>query len=779
MRRLRICMLVFVSLLVVCNQDWVIRGCGYVPDYFENYLTFFQSTLSQDKLFKRFYYDIANNSGQYQVEASINQTRTTQNLQEWAKYFSGKVSYDDLAFLVYKMTSADLQNVCRRIEAKLPLSKDNQRLNAIAKPEYLPALEYLLFAKQCEPYATLDPSWYFEYEAALKERRKPAEMQKLIDVGLAKYRNVTGSFLKVRYGYQIVRLANFAEKPQDCLNYYEQLIAQPGYKSVVADWALRHKVGALQKLGRKAESLVLASLIFDQNPSMMDEAFIDFNIPPDSLWNECLRLAGNRHRQATLWMLRGLQEQRITLEPLQRMYELEPQSTRFEVMLIRQINKIERLYLNSSLFFETKRREQLEQRQIALKHIGELQRFCAAVDYRKVRQPALWLAANGYLCTLEQQYTKAAEYLTQAQGLSPVNEDLRNQIVFLQELNKVAASPRMNEQLEASSVPALQWLDAKAKSASNLENIRESFYSLLAQKYLLTGDFSKAFYCLAKVDLSTDALLDHYAGSQDLDRLIAFSGKVNKTHFETVITANPKYAVDDFYAIKGTGFLRQGDFQGALVNLTKVAPQFWEKVKRNWDEGEYGQIRTSFDHSRYNPKTGLYQYPPGGFPYYTKLDFTRKVVQLEDLARNHPEKADRYYYQIANGFFHTPFWSANENLTGNRYDGNYNPLEFGPLVGVLAQTYHQTGADNNERRIALAYYRKAVQATKDPELAAECLFLAQACKTEFAWYRKFKEPGNDPYADFAVLAKQYRNTAFYRRVIQECATFRDYVAQGK
>ena len=86
----------------------------------------------------------------------------------------------------------------------------------------------------------------------------------------------------------------------------------------------------------------------------MNEAFIDFNTPSDPIWEECLRLADQKHRQATLWMLRGLQEQRITIEPLQKMYQLEPKSSALEVLLVREINKIEREYTLSTLLFETK-----------------------------------------------------------------------------------------------------------------------------------------------------------------------------------------------------------------------------------------------------------------------------------------------------------------------------------------------------------------------------------------------------------------------------------------
>ncbi len=782
MKALRVFLLLFASLFFIVNLNSPIESCVYSPAYFEGYLTFFQSNLAHDSLFERYYYDAENQRSPYDMDSAISAARVAENLAEWREFFGATVPVESISELVYKKPVTELQKIYQQaMSGKKPAPTANPALNDLVKTGRLAALEYLIFAKQCEPFVTVSDPWFYDYETEIKEKRKSPEMQKLIDTGLIRYRTVIIPFLKVRYAYQVVRLANFAEKSQDCLEYYDQLAANAHSASIIAGWSVRHKIGALQKLGRQAESLYQASLLFDQNPKMMDEAYLDFRIPSQPVWEKCLRLAGSKHRQATLWMLRGLQEKRILLEPLHKIYELEPQSSRLVVMLVRHINRIEREYLNSALFFDTTNQEMLENKELAVKYGRELQEFIRSVDKEKVRQPALWYAAAGYMSILDHRFQEAAEFLTQAEKLNPRSINLRNQVQLLQNLNTIAASPRMTETIEKSCVGTLQWLESINGIKSNAGIVRESFYALLAQKYLAAGDYPKGYCCLAKADLGSDDLLEKYPSLHELDQLITFMAKKEQTAFEKVITVHPKYSLDDLYAVKGTMLLRTSKFREALACFEKISVNHWNQVKKNWSGeewdgwNEWGQLRTGFEKNYYNAATGLYKYPPKGFKHYTKLEFTSKVAELEETARTHPEKADICYFQIANGFFHTPFWSYNENLKGSKYIGNFNPYDFSGFMNEMVQRTDKFDAGIYERKIALRYYLKAMQVTKDPELAAQCCFLAQACNTEFSYYKAFEEPGKDENYYFEILRIKYGQTEFYKSVIQECDTLKEYI----
>lgn len=790
MTKLRICLMLCGSLLLGVLFLPVGYGCGFTPEYFEGYLTFIESDLAHDPFFVKYYYDRVNQRSAYQIDEAIGRSRTAANLREWQKYFGAGMAEEAIAELVYQRPRADLEKLWRQaVPGRKTPPSGNQALDALARPENRAALEYLIYAKQCEPYAIITSPWDLEEE--LKARRKPAEMQRLIEAGLLKHQAAKAAFFKVRYGYQIVRLASYAGKPRDCLKYYQQLVAPWDVSSVIAAWAARQRNGALRKVGRQAEALVLTSLLFDQNAALMDEAYTDFRIPPETVWADCLRRAGHPHRQATLWMLRGLREERIMLLPLQKMYELEPGSPRVEVMLLRHLNRMERQHFGSALFFKTGDETLSAKKEIALKYLLELDEFIKGVDRRKVRQPALWDAVAAYLSMTQGRYDQARMQLAAAEQWQTRNQDLARQIEFLQCLNGIVASPRMTEALENSSCNSIQWLNGAKDAKSNLESIRQSFYILMARKYLRAGDLNRGYLCLAMADTGVEDLL-HQFSAADYDRLIAFFGKPGKTPFERLLTEHSKYTVDDLSSFKGTLLLRQGNYREALAVFAKINTFHWEKVRSAWSKGEdgawpaesgYGELRTSFVKSCYNAKTGLYRYPAQGFPHFTKLEFTRKVVELLETARRHPEKADRCYYQIANGFFHTPFWARDENEQWSRYWEEADYGRSGDLFGLQtppsALSAPAEAAGGPRRVVALSYYLKALQATEDPELAAECLFLAQACKTEFSFYKQFEEQGKSPDSYFALLHQKYSHTAYYQNVLRECATLKDYVAKAE
>ena len=143
-----------------------------MPTYLEDYATFFQSNLAHDPIFQRYYYDYENNRPRYEIDEVIAKTQTDSNLQEWQRYFDGKASLEMLANLVYKMTTDRTRSLYLRI-TKNP----DQALASgpIYRSEYLPAFEYLIYAKECEPYVIVSSPW--DYEEEIKQRRQPLAMQ--------------------------------------------------------------------------------------------------------------------------------------------------------------------------------------------------------------------------------------------------------------------------------------------------------------------------------------------------------------------------------------------------------------------------------------------------------------------------------------------------------------------------------------------------------------------------------------------------------------------------
>jgi hypothetical protein len=771
-----------ISMILIAGVNIApVQSCagGSAEDFFYHRITFFQSDLAQDSLFKHYYFDASAYRTETAIDADIRSVKDDRNLKEWEDFLRAGPVREEIRKLVYKTSAAEL-------ESKL------QQPSAAGHPLFgtpnRPALEYLIFAKHCEPYAVASESDWYDDFSELKKRRKPEAMRQLIASGLAGYERTDSTFLKLRYAYQVVRLANYAGFYDDCINYYDRLVPPVAKRSEIADWALRLKAGALRKTKKEAEALVQISLLFDQSPDLMDEAFVDFRIPPEPIWTKTLRLAGSRHRQATLWLLRGLTEKRFQPEILEQLYQLEPRSSRLEVMLVRYINRLELAYFESYLFFKPVSPKAAERKAAALKYINELKRFLRAADRQKVHDPALWDSAAAYLNTVTQNYREAEADLARAGSRRSKNRLLPGQIAILNALNQVAASPEITAPVEASCLKALT-LPGPKQRHSNLPQIYDSFHTLLAQKYFDRNNFVKAYCSLARTGYMDTYLLDYYPSFHQLDELIAFITQRDKTPYEKLLTTGLKYGVDDLYSVKGTLLLRAGNIKAAHAAFSRISAPFWAGQKKNAEGWYEGLIRTSFEPNYYNPGTGLYRYPKQGFPVFTKLEFTRKVLELEAAAGKNPAKADRYYYQIANGFFHSPYWACNENLGENLLlsrgmgdSGDYldyfftgYPFDFDGTAAKIRQGLKNQLQRVGVRKMALRYYVKAMRATQNQEFAARCAFLAQACMTEFSHYRAFREAGKSQFYYFDLLRQEYKDTGYYKNVVKECATLNQYV----
>lgn len=92
-------------------------------------------------------------------------------------------------------------------------------------------------------------------------------MSPLIEEGNERIKSASSTFLKLRYAYQVVRLAHYAGKYDDAIKYYDSYVAGIAGNSVIAQWALGHKAGALMETGKSTEANYLFSTLFDKCPS--------------------------------------------------------------------------------------------------------------------------------------------------------------------------------------------------------------------------------------------------------------------------------------------------------------------------------------------------------------------------------------------------------------------------------------------------------------------------------------------------------------------------------
>ena len=182
--------------------------------------------------------------------------------------------------------------------------------------------------------------------------RDSTKMQSLLTQAIKGAQTAKSAFLRLRYGFQAVRLAHYSGDYQQAVALYDQLI-QPlsnppdpmVSQSKVPWWTLALKAGALQRLDKRGKSLYQFSRAFMNDAENRNLYLQNFKLNGDADWRAALQLATTPEEQSALWFLRGAKNAALELLPLQEIYKLSPQSPLLTILLLREVNKVERQLL--------------------------------------------------------------------------------------------------------------------------------------------------------------------------------------------------------------------------------------------------------------------------------------------------------------------------------------------------------------------------------------------------------------------------------------------------
>ena len=104
-------------------------------------------------------------------------------------------------------------------------------------------------------------------------------MKALIFEGERVFIKLKSNNIKLRYAYQLIRLAHYAQDYSMVLELYDRLLPRiDPVESIIYDWILSHKAGALFRLGKRVEAAYLFSLVYDRCPSKREAAYQSFSI---------------------------------------------------------------------------------------------------------------------------------------------------------------------------------------------------------------------------------------------------------------------------------------------------------------------------------------------------------------------------------------------------------------------------------------------------------------------------------------------------------------------
>ncbi len=781
MKRLKHSLALYISLLTVA-----LSGVGLLAyacadyDWESTYVSFFHKNLSDAPNTEPFYLTELTFFSDEPFEAN-----DTPNMLEWRSYSKNEAKEDDVRWLLHKGNLAIIGKIQGFVNQKVKQLPDSIRKNSFV--QYAIAhkdrelLDYLSYAMQCQEFVNLSAYDMWDYKAP-----EEATISKLLQTGEAGYKRCNSSFLKLRWGFQLARLAHYNGRYEQCLAYCKDYIQPINLASEVHGWALSLKAGSIFKSERKAEGIYLFSKVFDSCPKYRMQAFNTFRHVDNGLVNEALSLCQNNHEQAVLWAMRGYNSFNNTPEVLVKVSELDPTLPDLEVLLVREVNKIEAAIKSPISYVDTNATEIAQRERLTDSLSTILQPSIQKIAQNaKTKNPALWYTASGYIYFLNKSYANASQMLEKAEKLSPT-EKVKGQITITKLLVEINRQKTISPESEKVITQGLEWLKAKVAKEGKPDyySYNRCYYNrtyqsiaseVLAKKYLGLGNVPMAILCqklsIPKFDYedyftSIGLYIDEHASIPQVEALIALSKKTNKTPLEKFVVTNAAISESQLNELIGTKYLRAYDF--------KQAEGFFKKLPANYWKGKsIGEFLNS-DPFADNDNT---KKAPKKSPRYTKLSFAQKMMEYTKLAGTADETGAAYTYLLANAYYNISHagnsWAMVQYYwSGSEYDFCYT----GPRSDPFKRDYQMAIT-------AMNLYQKAASMTKKPEVKARCLFQASKCYgmqvAVWTWDASYEKQSPGPYLKenryFKELKEKYRNTKYYKEVYAQCSYLQDYV----
>lgn len=690
-----------------------------------------------------------------------------ENIDEWIERFCGRPLKEDVRYVVYEADISEisgLHSAAADPAKKTPLPyrlAGNTFAEMIAVNGCTEVTAYLMFAKKCEPYVQGKANVWDSRE------RQAEEMIALVDEGLGRFKDTDSHFIKMRYAYQMIRLAHYARDWQYTVDLYNYLLPKIDRKkpSIIYFWTLGHLAGALQKLGKYPEAAYRYSLVFRYCASKRTQAYRSFIIRNDDDWNKTVALCQNDEEKSTLLVLRAGGARTFLIQDMQEVYNLFPANPQLDLMLVSEVQELEKIFLRTSIT-DLKKGPAVGslKRETAAQHLLDLQKFVRkVVREKKTPNLKLWRGMEGYLELLagdkyaaENRWNRLEDDLD---GDEPYDKRLVRQLEIwrcLLEIMKLdLASDRAdNLAFRIRSYTAFKW-------NPNFEPFLQQW---LAEGYTAQNHPGKAI--LAAFDpgaLGLNPRLEVY------DDLLELANRDDPILLERTmqIDTNPERIKARLLELKGAYLLSQGQPEAALATMRKILPTELARLPK------FSPFREKVGEKIHRPVSDTI--------LLNRLEIAQKIIDLEFRAKTaealHEPEAAQYWYRIGIGYYNMSYFGYEWEVT-DVYRSGYNQLRLaqGPRFSLLGSP--DGNRENIDVSLALSYFEKALHTAEDPELAARAAFMAARCRQK-QWFcspdctyrhdSKLIPVLPEAYAEYYnVLMTKYSKTKFYSAIVKEC-----------
>lgn len=787
-----------------------IIGCAGTEDPYDYYTSFFSQALNPDEQLRPFYYT----SYRFLYDEAEPVSTKEITSAEWNSYTGPEVPVKDIRSFILKYNYQQLANLYAHIEKKQALKvpdsvRNNQFSKWLIRTNDKEALGYIMYAKQVEPFVTGDEDMWEEFN------RDSVKMSRLIKNGIQLWTAAKNDFIRLRYGYQVMRLAHYSGRYTDCSSFYDLYIKNNKTNSVVQDLCTSLRAGALRHTGKQAEAAYEFSKLFGKTKIKRLSNFMSFQFSTRKEEtgrmniNDVLVFCKSNQERASVQAMYALHGQESKLEALQSIYQTDPAHPLLSFLVTREVNKLEEKYLHPSLQV-AKGEKLMYSWQItgwdndnpdydsiysaSGQDARQLLQFCKqlAAD-PAIGKTGFYHIAAGYIAYMLQDLQQAKELLA-AVKKERLSAKLNDQWMLTNLLVTLNSQPTIDAAFEEQLLPSVAWLQQKGQQDDEWKKFyRNLMNELLAVRYnkqqnrimeaLCRGNAEKIYqfpdedynFYGAGVAIS---FIRSKLNSSETEGLYALLQSTRKSNWELFLVNNTNFSKEDICDVVGTASLREQNYAKATAWFSKIPAAYYQQEP-------YATYLAAnpFADLLYDTHAPTAQ----DTVRFTKLDFVKKLQALEAQAANGTnEQKAAALYQMANAFYQMSYWGNSWMLVEYNWTGN-DGLRTIHQPGTWQHEYYSTSR-------AEQLYLKVKELTTNKNLQARCVWMAAKCAqkqntvpnyydylTNYDAYEQAqvlfgKQIRSNRY--FELFRNGYRETPVYKEVFNTCTYFADFV-QGK
>ncbi|MFA7021842.1 hypothetical protein [Aliarcobacter sp.] len=561
-----------------------------------------------------------------------------------------------------------------------------------------------------------------------------------IPIALNKIDNTKNSFLKQRYFYIALRLSHYKDSTKNSLDIYNKYsYLLNNSNSIVKDWIQGLYAGALVKNNEIAKGVYEFSKLFE-NSINSHLSFYNFKyIKSQENFDELLNYAKNVDEKTKMYAIRALNYNSNVLEEMKNIYNIDKNSKWLDFLIFRELLKSQTLHNTYGSAYKDYENENSEYIDF-LKNIDKDDRYL--VDLSLVH-------FNIYF----KKYEESKKILDRLLVEFPNKHELEvaSYILYLNSLKSIDSSieDEIYKRVSHFNENEFDIYKYTLNTLSNLyKNQNQDF-----EKYL-----SDNFYYIEYKDLDLENFkkFEMFLETKQDTKLREFL----QTKFKKMVTAN------------------KSSFDFAKITVLINNLKFQEALDTNFEILDKTKVE-------FNPFNGLIRgnNRSGTKEPFTIREFLQRVIKIEnELEKNPNSVMDNFL--LANSLYNLSHF-GNINRVTTVYRSNY-------LV-------HTPKLQEQKLNLAINYYEKALENSKDIELNAKITYLIAKTKLaifdlnydkypqENNWwkknsvynygsdefYEKFLENSGSRY--FNILQNNFKDTRYYNELIQECGDFKTYI----